>query len=252
MAAPVGTRAVLLRAHAYGETSRILRFYTEDRGLLSVMARGVRGRSGKGGLTLSTFATGDLTAFVRTDRDLHTMKDFVCTRLRARLGAGVLRFAGASAVGELVVAHTDAESHPEVFHGLERALDDLEEAPDERVPGAVLAGAWGVVAALGFAPELTVCTRCGELLGEDEVGRFDFASGGVLCAACAEGSTGPRLGPRARAQIRDLVEGRHDEGFSHARIHLGILSDFVSFHVAQRPLKSFRFLGDVLPAEVDP
>jgi recombinational DNA repair protein (RecF pathway) len=46
--APVGTPAILLRAHAYGETSRILRFLTESHGLLSVMARGVRGKTGKG------------------------------------------------------------------------------------------------------------------------------------------------------------------------------------------------------------
>ena len=53
--APIGTRAVLLRAHAYGETSRILRFYTHTHGLLSVMGRGVRGRGGKGTMTLATF-----------------------------------------------------------------------------------------------------------------------------------------------------------------------------------------------------
>ncbi|NNK62687.1 MAG: DNA repair protein RecO, partial [Gemmatimonadetes bacterium] len=36
------TDAVLLRAHAYGETSRVLRFLTRDRGIVGVMARGVR------------------------------------------------------------------------------------------------------------------------------------------------------------------------------------------------------------------
>ncbi|HAC04511.1 MAG TPA: DNA repair protein RecO, partial [Gemmatimonadetes bacterium] len=37
--APVSTPAVLLRSHDYGDSSRILRFYTETHGLLSVMAR---------------------------------------------------------------------------------------------------------------------------------------------------------------------------------------------------------------------
>ena len=44
--APVTTFAVLLRSHDYGDTSRILRFYTQGRGLVSVMARGIRDRTG--------------------------------------------------------------------------------------------------------------------------------------------------------------------------------------------------------------
>ncbi len=247
--APVGTRAILLRAHDYGETSRILRLYTEGHGLLSVMARGVRGRSGKGGLTLSTFATGELTAWVKPQRDLHTMKDFACTRPRSGLGGSVLRFAGASAVAELVVAHADQEPHPELFAALEEALDRLEQVPEANVATAALAGAWRIVETFGFAPELDACTRCGEPLGPDEVGRFDLAAGGILCASCGQGSAGPRVGPGARAQLRALLSGRTDPPITHARRHLALLSDFVAFHVAQRPLKSLRFLGDLLPAD---
>ncbi len=245
----VGTRAILLRGHAYGETSRILRFYTESHGLLSVMARGVRGRGGKGGLTLATFATGELTAFVKPQRDLHTMKDFACAQLRSGLGASVLRFAGASAVAELVMAHADEEPHPEVYQALEDALDGIEQVPEAGIATAALSGAWRIVEAFGFAPELDACTRCGNLLGPDEIGRFDLASGGVLCATCAAGAAGPRVGPGARAQLHALLSGRLDPPVTHTRRHLALLSDFVSFHVAQRPLKSLRFLGDLLPAD---
>jgi DNA repair protein RecO (recombination protein O) len=247
--APVGTRAILLRAHPYGETSRILRFYTEGHGLLSVMARGVRGRSGKGGLTLSTFASGELTAWVKPQRDLHTMKDFACTRLRSGLGASVLRFAGASAVAELVVAHADQDPHPRLYTALEDALDGLDQSPEAAVATAALAGAWRIVEAFGFAPELDACTRCGARLGPDEIGRFDLAAGGMLCGACGEGSAGPRVGPGAREQLRALLAGRTDPPVTHARRHLALLSDFVAFHVAQRPLKSLRFLADLLPTD---
>ena len=247
--APVGTQAVLLRAHAYGETSRILRFYTHTHGLLSVMARGVRGRSGKGTMTLATFASGDLTAYVRPHGDLHTMKDFSCTRLRSGLGGDVLRFAGASAVAELVVSHTEQEPHPEVFAALEDGLDALETVERAMVPTACISGAWRIVEAFGFAPELDSCARCARALGPDEVGRFDLAAGGILCPSCAEGNFGPRVGPVARSQIHALLEGVLDEPVTYPRRHLALLSDFVAFHVAQKPLKTFRFLGDLLPAE---
>ncbi len=247
--APVSTPAVLLRAHAFGETSRILRFHTRDHGLLSVMARGVRTRSGKGSTTLDTFASGELTAYVKAQRDLHTMKDFACTRSRGRLGTSVLRFAGASAVAELVVVHTDQEPHPEVFQALEESLDALEEVGEEQVGAACISGAWRVVAAFGFAPELDQCVRCGAPLGPQEMGRFDLAAGGALCQACSEGSHDPRIGPQARAQLRALARGSLDVPVSHPRRHLALLSDFIAFHVAPKPLKSLAFLGEILPLD---
>ncbi len=206
-------------------------------------------QGGKGGLTLATFATGELTAFVKPHRDLHTMKDFACSRLRSGLGASVLRFAGASAVAELVVAHADEEPRPEIYLALEDALDGLEQVQEAGIATAALSGAWRIVEAFGFAPELEVCTRCGTPLGAEEIGRFDFAAGGILCAACGAGGAGPRVGPGARAQLHGLLAGRLDPPITHARRHLALLSDFVAFHVAQRPLKSLRFLGDLLPGD---
>jgi DNA repair protein RecO (recombination protein O) len=249
--APVRTEAVLLRAHDYGDTSRILRFYTSDHGLLSVMARGVRGKSGKGAATLSTFASGELSAYVKSHRDLHTMKDFECTRLRAGLAADVLRFAGASAAAELVLSHAEQEPHPELFTALIHALDEIEcVVAGDRV-GAILAGLWTITEAFGFAPQIDDCVRCGEVLEEGEVGRFDLAAGGVRCSRCSEGAAGPRVGPGARGQLRALLDGRRPPDLSYARQHLGLLEDFLAYHVVSKPLKSMRFLTELLPQEVE-
>lgn len=247
--APLSTPAVLLRAYPYGETSRILRFYTRDLGLLSVMAKGIRTRSGKGGATFDTFATGDLMAYVKPHRDLHTLKDFACTHRRAGLGADVLRFAGASLAAEIVAGNTDQDPHPEVFAALESSLDTLEEAPPSQVAGAGLAGAWRVVVALGFSPGLDLCTSCGTALARDEMGRFDLAAGGILCRTCGEGSPAPRLGPQARVQLRSLLAGNAAHPVSHPRRHLALLADFLALHLAQAPVKSLRFLGDTLPPD---
>jgi len=250
--APVTTRAVLLRAYPYGETSRVLRFYTDRHGLLGVMARGVRGRSAKGGTTLATFASGDLTVYVKPQRDLQTMKDFACTRLRGELGSDVLRFAGASMVAELVLSHADhEEAHPGLFDALEEALDTLADVATDLVPTACLAGAWRVVDAFGYAPQLDPCVRCGRSIGAEEMGRFDFAAGGVRCGTCAEGSTGPRVGAGARAQLRALLSGALSEPVTSPRRHLGLLQDFVTYHVASKPLRSLALLGSLLPAEED-
>jgi DNA repair protein RecO (recombination protein O) len=247
--ASVRTPAVLLRGYDYGDTSRILRFYTQDHGLLSVVGKGVRGRIGKGSTTLSSFASGDLTAYVKPTRDLHTMKDFECTRLRSGLGTDVLRFAGASAAAELVLAHAEQERHPGLFDTLEHALDRLDRASRVELPATILAALWTITEAFGFAPQLDLCVRCGIPLRPDEMGRFDLAAGGVRCATCGRDAAGPRIGPRARGQLEQLLAGDMPAELTHPRRHLGLVSDFVEHHVVAKPLKSLRFLSGVFPPD---
>lgn len=250
--APLSTRAVLLRAHDYGDTSRILRFYTLEHGLLSVVARGVRGRSGKGSASATSFATGELIAYVKPHADLHTMKDFVADRTRTGIALDVLRFAGAASVAELVLAHAEHEPHPGLFETLDAELDRLDGVAGADAPAAILSTLWRVTAAFGFAPELDVCVGCGTPLDEPEaMTRFDLAAGGLRCEPCAGGVPGGRVGPVARRQLRALLDGVTPPDFGHPRRHLSLLSDFIAHHVASKPLKTFVFLGDRLPADAE-
>ena len=247
--AAVSTRAIVLRAHDYGDSSRILRFYTEGFGLLSVVAHGVRGRTGKGAGGVASFASGELTAYVRPHRDLHTMKDFSSTRMREGLGRDTLRFAGAAVAAELVLSHAEQERHEGLFEALGRALDEVEGADSAHLPWAVLSGLWRLIEALGFAPQIEACVRCGTPLGSADVGRFDVGAGGVRCPACADTSQGPRIGPVARAQLVEMLEGGVPRPLTHARQHVTLVADFVAYHVVPRPLKSLPFLSSLLPTE---
>lgn len=248
--AAVGTRAIVLRGHDYGDSSRILRFYTESHGLLSVVAHGVRGKSGKGVGIVSSFTSGELTAYVRPHRDLHTMKEFAASHARVGLARDTLRFAGASVAAELVLSHAEQEPHPSLFHALEHALDDIDAAPVGDVPAVVLAGLWTLIEVLGFAPQVDFCVRCGNALGPSDVGRFDVVAGGVRCPACAESSNGPRIGPVARSQLADMLAGAAPASLTHARQHFGLVSDFLTYHVVPKPLKSIPFLSSLLPFDV--
>ena len=230
--APVTTTAVLLRSHEYGDTSRVLRFYTEDHGLVSAMAKGVRGRTGRGHLAIGTFATGTVSLYLKNHRDLQTMKDFSCSRIRDGLGRDVLRFWGASAIAELVLIHADQERRPE--------------------PTATLSGIWQITRVLGFEPQLKTCIRCDLDFVEDEVGRFDFPAGGIACLECSENIEGPRIGPVARLQIMQLVQSRIDDVIDYPKKHLAVLSQFLSYHVVSRPLKSLEFIQQLLPEDVEP
>ena len=120
---------------------------------------------------------------------------------------------------------------------------------DEALAGTALAVLWTITESFGFAPQLDGCMRCSEPLEGDEVGRFDFSAGGMRCALCSEGAAGPRVGPVARSQLQALLSGHVPQGLTHTRRHLGLVSDFIAYHVVNRPLKSLRFLGSMLPSD---
>ena len=188
-------------------------------------------------------------SLMKAHRDLHTMKDFECRRLRNGLAGDMLRFTGASAAAEVVLSHAEQETHPGLFEALETTLDQLESADTADLSGTVLAGLWTLTEAFGFGPQIDACVRCGEVLEDTDHGRFDLAAGGVRCPDCSEGAAGPRVGPGARAQLRALLRGERPEGLSHSRQHLGLVEDFLAYHVVSKPLKSFRFLADLFPQE---
>lgn len=249
--AVVTTRAILLRAHPYGETSLVLRFFSEDLGTVGVMAKGVRKGGSRSGSGLETFAGGSLTAYVKEGRGLQTYKDFSAVRLRREMARDLVRFGGASVVGELVLRHGGEAAAPVLYQALEEALDAIGAAPPDALVPTILAAAWRTVATLGYHPVLEHCVECGRPLDPDELGRFDLGAGGLRCAGCSVGTSGPRVGPGAREQLAGLVAGAPVD-VSRPRGHLRVLSDFVTYHVSgTRPLDSFRFLASQIPADPD-
>lgn len=245
----VSTPAIALRSFPYGETSLVLRFYTEARGVLGVMAKGARRNGSKGRGVPDTFAGGVLTVYVKESRGLQTMKDFAVDKPRRGIGRDVLRFAGASVIGEILLLHAGEEGNPPLFRRLDEALDRIQSIGPDRLLAEILAQGWSLVAGLGYAPALVRCASCGEALGEDEMGRFDFGSGGVRCRSCGEDGDGPRIGPGARAQLAAFLEGEPVEALRRPTANLRLLDDFVTYHLSEgRRLESFRVLRELLPA----
>lgn len=242
----VSTRGVLLRAHPFSETSRVLRFLTADHGVVGVMARGIRSSSRGRGLDL--FGEVALTLHMKPGRELQTLGEVSPVRPRRGLGGHPLRLACAGVLGELVLRHHGEAASHDVFQALGHGLDRLEVADPQFLPATLLAEGWGLVSALGFHPQVELCVVCGTPLGEEEIGRFDFQAGGVRCPRCIQGMVGPRVGPGARVQLRALLAGEVPDRLRRPRAHLQLLSDFITHHVSgTRPLEAFRVLAAFLP-----
>jgi DNA repair protein RecO (recombination protein O) len=231
----VSTEAIVLHIFDYSETSRILRLATRDAGVVSVLARGARRAKSRFGSALDLFAQGTAQLYLKEGRDLQTMSAFDATRTRAELGDDLGRFASASVIVELARRFGTGDAGPELFDTLAQALDRIAGAVGARAGEAGLAGAWQLVAQLGFAPSLSECSLCHAPVGDDAELIFHHAAGGVLCVTCASGRVaGRRIPPAARAALAAWSSG-HDAGALQPRevqAHQRLLREFLQEHLA--------------------
>ncbi len=242
--AAVTTAAILLRAHPFSESSRVLRFYTRALGLVGAMARGARRGASRGQGGAGAFSEGVAVLAVRDNRELQTLQEFAPAKARFGLARDVSRLAGASLAAELVLRHADREPHRELYHALSGGLDRLENAPaGEAVLAELLGLGWAIVQILGFGPELEACVACGKPLDADAMGWFDLQAGGILSSCCRPLQGTRRVGPLARRQLGRLLAGEAPPELRGLRAHLSLLDDFTAFHMlGGRRLGSFRFL----------
>ena len=205
------TRSLVLQAFAYSETSKVLRLYTLDHGLRSVMAKGALRPGSRYGGVLEPFTEGTATFYLKEGRDLHTLSGFDLIRSRQGLGRSLVGFAGASLLSEMVMRTGTEEPHPALYETLGHAWDLVAraEGPAEAL-AASLAGTWSVIVLLGFEPQAAACVHCGRELADDEPVRFDAHAGGVACTLCRP--VGRVLDSRSRAELRRMLGGEVPDG----------------------------------------
>ncbi len=247
--APISTQAIILHTLKYSESSKIVRLLTRDLGVVSVVAKGASKPRSKFGARLQLLSEGTALIYVKANRDLHTLAEFEVENLRHELATDVRRYASASALTELVMRFAPTEQNEEIYVRLVAYLDTLETVPAEHLETTSLSALWGIVCALGFEPAMDGCARDGRQIANGPAS-FSISDGGLLCTACAKGTSVPgsstRLKSEDRVALAFLIEGRCDEVSPlperHAAAHRRLLTRFVTRHVSEdRDLKALSF-----------
>jgi len=236
----VVAQSLILQSFPYGETSKILRLFTRELGIRSVIAKGaLRPRNRFGGV-LEPFTEGIAQFYLKEGRDLHTLGGFDLVRSRQPLGRDLTRFAGASLVAELVLRFATEEPHEELYTAVEEGLERIQAARGEETERAALAAAWQVVSLLGFAPQTAACVTCGRPLEPDEPVRFDAEGGGAACRECRR--SGRILDPATRGELAEMLGGTVPEAQLEGRsAHRALLRTYLAAQLAhehERPLRS--------------
>jgi DNA repair protein RecO (recombination protein O) len=182
---PFKTEAVVLRSFRFGEADRILHLYTEERGRVNAIAKGVRRVRSRFG--------GRLEPFFRIQLVMHEGRGELCTVTSAETvhaPASVLERRDAleratQACDAVLRLFDSAEPNRAAYNLLCHELRLLDSEPASASRAQALAFRLKLLLAAGFVPELAACASCGE---REHLGAFSASAGGVVCAGCEAGS----------------------------------------------------------------
>ena len=175
----------MLRSIRYGEADRILHLYSEDRGRLSAIAKGVRRVKSRMGGRLEPFSRVRL--ILRDGRsDLATVTGADTVHAHPALRERRASLERATQACDAVLRLLDSsEPNAPAYNLLAHELALLDSSPEAAVRAQALAFRLKLLLAAGFAPELASCASCGE---REHLGAFSAAAGGIVCPGCEAGS----------------------------------------------------------------
>src|SRR3954463_4189035 len=179
------TEAVVLRSIRLGEADRVLHLYTEDRGRIGAVAKGVRRVKSRFG--------GRLEPLSRVKLVMHEGRGDLCTisaadtvHAHATLRERRASIERATDACEAVLRLFDsAEPNRPAYNLLCHELALLDSDASLATPAQSLAFRMKLLLAAGFVPELAACAACGE---REHLGAFSASAGGVVCPGCEAGS----------------------------------------------------------------
>jgi DNA repair protein RecO (recombination protein O) len=232
-------KGIVLRSIRYGEADRILDLYTQDAGLVSAIAKGIRRTKSRFGARLEPFSCVDFVAY--HGRTLDTVTQAEVLRSFRTVREDLSRFEAAAGMVRSVRALSGGdEADRRVFNLLYNGLGALEsrEGGFEAVEAS-----FGLKLSIlaGYAPQLDACLSCGAELDAASSHYFAPNLGGVLCSECRStaGDSFP-LPPGTLERLRALIEHPIRETLAAGDAGEGVLRVVRSHVLAHAP-------GNTLP-----
>ena len=244
---------LILKKTPFSDSSLILKVYTCESGLITLIAKGAKRPKSKFHGLLDFFTLDQFVYPAKSKTEIHTLMEADLIRDFPRLKSDPARQSLAHVFLELYLRYVPEPARsPPHFELLLERLERIDEAPAGF--GAVLELCdflLGLCALSGFSPQFSACAHC----GREDLGfrvRLDPDLGGPVCANCAGAGHGngkayaarllrwlvrvQECGPRAGRLPRE--EEAQAEGF---------LLAFLGKHAGgARPMKSLDFYRQML------
>ena len=244
-------RAVVLNSIDYGESDRILTFYTLEKGKLSGIAKGARRSRKRFVGNLDPLSHINIIYFHNDKSDLVRIEDASLIDAFSVLKTDIERLTDGCYLLELTSELTrEGQPLPAAYHSLVAFLKLLEAGAGQE---ALRFFEVKLLDQSGYLPHLTGCLSC-KTTGEGERLYFSSARGGLVCRACSSGITGlmpvspgtaALLAMAARLEPAKLDRLKSSPVFLEESERL--LYDFIKYQLGKE-LKTKRFMAKLRSA----
>lgn len=230
-------QGVVLRTQKLGEADRIVTLLTLGRGIIRVVAKGVRRTSSRFGARLEPFMVADLQLYEGRTLDTITQASTLGA-YGPHISEDYDSYRAGSAMVETAERLSEGGPAPEQYRLLVGALRTLAQRsilPELIRDGYLLRA----IAAAGWAPGFDECVRCGAPGPHTNV---VVQLGGVVCGNCTVPGA-PQLDSDSVALLRALLSGDWDSAVvateKERNQASGIVAAYTQWHI-ERGLRSLR------------
>jgi DNA repair protein RecO (recombination protein O) len=209
------TEAVVLRSIRLGEADRVLHLYTEARGRVGAVAKGVRKTMSRFGARLEPLSHVELVLH-RGRGELETVTAAQLVRSHREAREDYYRFSvGMIGAEAMLRLFSEEEANERAFTALTRFLDLLDGHPSRAshdTPHAAdrptldplgLAFQLKLLWLAGYLPHVSACAECGA--EKEALVGYSTRAGGAVCSRCASATEALALTPDAVAGIEALL-----------------------------------------------
>jgi len=245
-------KSVIINSIDYGESDRILTFYTDDFGKIKGMAKGARRSKKRFPNALEPFSLVSIV-FSKRERDTlafiescDTINHHPC--IRENLDKSLI----ASYLVELTDKFTrEGKKDIDLFNLLKNYLHIIDIDKSSPSPGLVHFFEIRLLKISGYEPVFDRCMQCGKILDHGETYRFIPSKGGIRCTLCHQ--EGFDSLPVSVGTLKSLLLGKEIDIQKINRINLSvqaahesslILSGFIH-HLLGTNLKSLSVLHQI-------
>lgn len=179
--------AIILRTKDYGESDRLITFFSSQQGRLTGIAKGARRSKKRFVNTLEPLSQVTITYRERSASGLVRIEACELSNPFAALRLELSRWGYASVGCEMVLEMApEHEGNPSLFHLLRQFLGSLEAGRDPE--STALLFQTRALDLSGYAPNLQGCARCGQKPPAFEQWYFSIPEGRLLCPDHRQGS----------------------------------------------------------------
>jgi len=230
-------QAVVLRTHKLGEADRIITLLTREHGRIKAIAKGVRRTKSRFGARLEPASYVDLQLYTGRTFDTITQAEAI-ENYGDVLSSDYQNWTVASAILEAAERFTMAEHEPALQQYL-LVVGSLKALSEKKYDSSLILDAYLLrsLSVAGYAPSLTICSRC-DAPGPHKF--FSLQGGGSVCVSCKP-SASATPSEETLALMSDLLTGNWETAMSSELRNRGeasgLIAAYLQWHL-ERGLRS--------------